>query len=97
MLTEREKKMLARYEEQMAVPKWKFVFTYGVLAWGILTALTYTVFSMLIRQKTFSQVLKRDIWINLVTFMIAGILFGLFLRKFTPGQIKKLKDKELLS
>ena len=97
MLTEREKRMLARYEGQMAIPKWKFVFTYGVLVWGILTGLLYSIYMMFFRQKSFSEILKRDLWINLATFMVAGILFGLLMRKFTPRQIKKLKDKESLS
>ena len=94
MLTEREKKMLVRYEEQMAIPKWKFVFTYGVLAWGVLTGLLYSIFMMFIEQKSFNDILEKDLWISLATFMVAGILFGLLMRKFTPRQIKKLKDKE---
>ncbi len=96
MLTEREKKMLARYEAQMAYPKWKFVFTYGVLAWGILTGILYTIIMMVMEQKSFNQVLRKDLWINLATFMIAGIFFGLVVRWLAPKQIKKLKEKESL-
>jgi undecaprenyl pyrophosphate phosphatase UppP len=97
MLTEREKKMLARYEQQLAQPKWKFVFTQGVLVWGILTAILYTVITMTMQKKTFNEVLRKDLWINLATFMIAGIFFGLAMRWLAPKQIKKLKDKESLS
>jgi len=98
MLTDKEKKVLANAEKQLAIPKWKFVFIRGVLGWGIFTALLYTVaFTLLFRQVSFSEILKKDIWINLITFMIAGVFFGLMLRWLMKKQIDRLKEKELLS
>lgn len=97
MLTEKEQKVLTNAEKQLAIPKWKFVLIRGILGWGISTAVLYTVaFTLLFRQVSFSEILKKDIWINLITFMIAGIFFGLMLRWVMKKQIVRLKEKELL-
>lgn len=84
-------------EQQMEMPKWKYVLIYGVLSWGISTAILYTLAMSLIVGRSINSILRKDIWINLVTFMIAGIFFGLILRKMLPRYILKLKDKEKLS
>lgn len=96
MLTPKEKKLLVRYEEQMAMPTVKYIIIYGVLAWGILTGLLVSLLNWLIWEKSLQQLILRDLWITLATFMIGGIFFGYFMRKIIPKQIKKLKNKESL-
>jgi|CXWL01.1.fsa_nt_gi uncharacterized membrane protein len=97
MLTEKETKRLGLYEKQMAVPKNKYILFYGVLGWGLLTGILVTIVNMLIFQpKPLSEVLRKDLWINVGVFMIGGIFFGLLMRKFLPKYINKLKDKESL-
>lgn len=97
MLSEKEKKALARYEEQLSYPKWKFILIYGVLSWGILTALLYSLVMVLAGQYTFGELLRKNIWINLAIYMIAGILFGWLIRKVIPKSIKRLREKEQLA
>jgi pilus assembly protein TadC len=95
MLTEKEKLMLARMEKQIAMPKWKYILFYGVLAWGIFTAIGVSLLSLLFFKKTVADIINRDLWINLVTFMIGGVFFGLLMRNWgLPKQVKQLKEKE---
>ena len=95
MLSNIEKKQLANYEEQMAMPKWKYIFTYGVLAWGLTVGILYSLVTWLLGDVSFTGLVKRELWINLIGYCIGGIFFGLFMRKFIPRQIKRLKEKEL--
>lgn len=97
MLTENEKKLLQRYEKMAQIPKWKYVLIYGVLAWGVFVAVLMTVFvDVLFKSVTWSDVLRKNLWTNLLTFMIAGIFYGLFIRKWVVmRQIKILREKEV--
>lgn len=94
MLTNKEQKALERMEKQLAMPAGKFVLIYGVLGWGITTALLYTIVMSFIRGRTLTEVLEKDIWVNLLTFMLAGIFFGVIFRKLLPRYIRQLKEKE---
>lgn len=94
MITDKEKKLLARYEQQLAFPKWKYIIIYGVLAWGLTTGILVSLINLLVWGKSFNELIRQELWITLVVFMIAGILFGYLVRKSLPRQIKKLKDKE---
>lgn len=94
MLTDKEQKALARMEKQLEMPAGKFVLLYGVLGWGITTALLYTIIMSLIRGRTLTQVLEKDLWLNLLTFMLAGIIFGILFRRLLPRYIHQLKEKE---
>ena len=95
MLNNIEKKQLATYKEMMAVPKWKYILIYGVLAWGITVAILYSLVSLLLGDVNFSNLIRRELWINLLAFCAGGFLYGFFMRNFIPRQIKRLKEKEL--
>ncbi|MBI5856632.1 MAG: hypothetical protein HZB42_03190 [Sphingobacteriales bacterium] len=94
MLTEKEKVQLADYEEQMATPPVKFIIIYGVLAWGILMGLLVSLLNWLTGEYTLLQLIRKNLWVNLGTFMIGGILFGYLMRRIIARQIKRLKKKE---
>jgi hypothetical protein len=94
MLTEIEKKQLASYESLMAMPKWKYIFIYGMLGWGVSVAIIVSLINMWFQKDTFQHMLRNDLWINLIGFPIGGIFFGMFMRYFMPRQIKKLRAKE---
>jgi len=96
MLSKIEKKQLANYEEQMAMPKWKYILIYGVISWGVTVALLVSLVSVLLKDYSFKQMLRRELWVNLIALPIGGIFFGLFMRAYLPRQIKKLKAKEQL-
>ncbi len=95
MLTEKEKRMLAFQEQRLAMPPIKFIIMYGVLSWGITTALLYGVIgNYMLEQKTVAEIVRKDLWINLITFPLAGVLFGFLLRKMAQRQVAKLKAKQ---
>lgn len=95
MLNAIEKRQLANYERQMAIPNWKYILIYGVLAWGLTVGILVSVVTMLLNKVSFEQMLQRDLWFNLIGFPIGGIFFGLFMRNFIPRQVKRLREKEL--
>ncbi len=94
MLSEKEQYQLKRFEALLKMPKWKYVLFTGVLSWGILTALLYSVYNMLVDKVSFDELLRGKLWANLLTFMIAGIFFGLLMHWFLRSQVKRLKEKE---
>jgi hypothetical protein len=95
MLTEIEKKQLERYQKQMNIPMWKYILFYGVIGWGITAAILVSVITMLLDRHSIRHMLEKELWINLIIFPIGGVFFGLYMRKFIPRQIKRLKEKEI--
>jgi hypothetical protein len=97
MLTKTEKRQLESYESLMAMPKWKYILIYGVLAWGLILAIVVSLVNIWMEKDSFSHMIRNDLGGNLVGFPIGGIFFGLFMRAFLPRQIKKLKAKEQIA
>ncbi|MEO7924455.1 MAG: hypothetical protein ABIR30_12315 [Chitinophagaceae bacterium] len=96
MLTETEKKQPSRFEKSVAQPKWKYILFKGVLGWGLPLALLLSLVKVLFGDITFNEMLRKELWINLVFFPAGGILFGLFMWRFTKRQASKLKEKQAL-
>jgi hypothetical protein len=96
MLTEKEKKLLNRYEEDLAMPKWKYVLLYG-LSFGLLLVIINVITDLLFDNVTLSEIFRRRFWISLATAPLGGILFGLIMRWLSLKQYRKLKDKESIS
>ena len=94
MLTEKEKKMLARYEQDLALPKWKYVLVYGVLAFGLIMTFAMLISDLIFSNYTASQIFKKRIWGHLITAPIAGVLYGITMRWLVSKQYHKLKGKE---
>jgi len=94
MLNNIEKKQLTGYEKLMELPKWKYIFLYGVIGWGFTVGVLYSIAGYLLRDTSFDILVRRELWINLIAFMIGGLFYGLFMRNFIPRQIKRLKEKE---
>ena len=92
MLNTKESKQLEQFRKGLQMPRWQFVVRKGMLGWGISTALVYTfLVNILIEGKSGSSILSKHLWINLLTFMLGGIFFGLLLRGFMSRQVKKLE------
>ncbi len=89
MLNAIEQKQLARFERLMSIPKWKYILLFGVIGWGLPVAIIVSIINMVFQHFTW-----KDIYLNLITFPIAGIIYGFFMRKFIPRQIGRLKEKE---
>jgi len=95
MLTEREQKLKTQAEQRLAMPPYKFVLLYGILLWGIPVGIFVGLIKVVIGGNTFDMWLKKDLWINLIVFTLAGILFGFITRGMVQRQLKKLKEKEI--
>lgn len=93
MLSPKEIQQLDTFRKGLQMPAWQFVLRKGVLAWGISTALLYTFVSLFTQAKSWDKVVQKDIWINLLMFMLGGIFFGILLRGFISRQVKKLEEK----
>ena len=94
MLNEKEKRILKNLEKRMSLPEWKFILIYGVLAWGLITGLMYTALMRMIEKTPMDEVLRKQLWLNLLFFALAGILYGWIMRKYFSKQFQKLKAKE---
>jgi hypothetical protein len=94
MLSEKEISVKDLYEKRLALPKWKFVLIHGVLGWGLPVAIAVTLVDMWIDKKSFNEMLQGEMWVNLAAFPLAGIIFGLVLRRIIHKKYLKLKDKE---
>ena len=97
MLTEREQKIKAEAERRLAMPPSRFILLYGVLFWGIPVGILVGLIKMATDGIAFDAWLKRELWINLGTFALAGVLFGFMTRNMIKRQLKKLKEKEMNS
>ncbi len=89
MLTEKQKKFIANYEIDLAMPQWKFVLAYGVVSWGIPMAAVITLVNILFFSSSFSAE-----WINFILFPVGGILFGILMRMIYLKHCRKLKASE---
>jgi hypothetical protein len=94
MLSEPEKINLASYQKRLAIPKGRYIFLYGVIGWGLPVAVIVTIVDMFMDKKSFAYMLQGELWINIIAFMLGGILFGLFTRAFIQKKYLKLKAKE---
>ena len=94
MLSDKEQKMIALYEKRLALPRSKFILQYGILSWGVPVGIMVSIINMLIGDKTFDNWWRKDLWITLGSFMLAGILFGVIIRFLMQKQLKKMRENE---
>lgn len=81
-----DKKQKEKLKELVEMGKWNYVFTKGVLYWGGIMFIVFTIFGYLF----YPDVWKEMITFNAVLWGIAGLIFGLW----TWSSInKKLKEK----
>ncbi len=67
--------------------KWNYVFTYGVVRWGMLCALLIILFEKFILDK---KITEFDVTLNIILWGIGGLIFGVW----TWNSInKKLQEK----
>ena len=74
-----------KLKEYVDMGKWNYVFTYGVVRWGMLCALLIILFNKFILDQ---KITSFDVSLNIILWGIGGLIFGLW----TWGNInKKLK------
>lgn len=55
MLTLKEQRRLKRYEEDLAMPRWKYILGYGVISCGISVAILITLTELVFDGKSLQQ------------------------------------------
>lgn len=72
----------------VAKGKWSYVVKFGVLGWGVSTAILWSVFMHFIDRIPFTE----SIFLALVLFPIGGLFFGLFMWFFIIREFNKLEQ-----
>ena len=82
MNREEFEKRRERWAVQKQQGKTKYVLKYGVLAWGIVTAVVITLIKVVINGEALVEsFISLQFLVRLVLFMAGGIVFGHFLWK----------------
>ncbi len=94
MLTDKEKKLLVRYEEDISIPKWKYILIYGVLSFGIIMAVATAISDLIFKDDRSTEIVGIRILRYLLTGMISGFFYGIVMHWLMKKQYHKLKAKE---
>jgi NhaP-type Na+/H+ or K+/H+ antiporter len=93
MLTPKEQRQLKKYEEDIAIPRWKYILMYGI-PWGVITPVLITLFELTFGGKSLQQQWREHLWTRFLIFPVMGIFMGLFMRWMMAKQLAKLRKKE---
>ena len=94
MLTEKEQRELKTYETQLQKPKWKFVLFYG-FAFIFFLLLFTTVYEYFSKGKIFFfQENAGKVSVRLISYLVAGFVYGFFMWLVFQRRYKKLKEKQ---
>ena len=78
-----------KWERTRSKGKWNFIVKYGVLFWGLITAVLFSLFvSLVLRDASFFVVLP----ISIVLFPIGGMAWGLVMWNYTEKLYNKQKN-----
>src|SRR5215210_4166659 len=94
MLSEKEQRELKTYERQLQKPKWKFILFYGFAFIFFLLLFTITYEYFVKGKVSFVQQEAGKVSIRLISYLVAGIIYGLFMRLLFQRRYKKLKEKQ---
>jgi len=93
MLTEKEKKLLARYESQLKMPKKKFVSAYGLM-WTIVILLVITPLEMISQHLSFQQIINKAPLVRFGLALVLGMLFGIWFWNFISLKAQRLRLRD---
>jgi hypothetical protein len=68
--------------------KWSYIFKFGVLGWGVSTAILLSALMHFIERIPFTE----SIFVTLVLFAIGGVFWGLFMWFFINREFNKLQQ-----
>lgn len=77
-----------KLKEYVDMGKWNFVFTHGVVRWGMLCALIFILFEKFILDQ---KIDSSDVTFNIIIWGIGGLIVGLW---SWSSINKKLKENE---
>ncbi|WP_325892751.1 hypothetical protein [Grimontia sp. NTOU-MAR1] len=79
---------LKKLEQKIAMGMSKHILVYGVLLWGIPTAIFYAAITPLFTGKGFIEALSFSLW----AFPLGGIFYGLYSWLKTKNLLEKAKS-----
>ncbi|HCY87638.1 MAG TPA: hypothetical protein DHV36_21065 [Desulfobacteraceae bacterium] len=77
-----------KLERTISKGKLHYIIWNGVIGWGVLTAITFSLLQHFIGDKSFTEI----IWISLTTFPIGGILWGLVMWPIINRKYRKISS-----
>ncbi|MBL0154535.1 MAG: hypothetical protein IPP93_14040 [Chitinophagaceae bacterium] len=94
MLTEREQKMMAVFEKQLAMPASKHILIFGVLSFGLSLLIIITIVDIFFGKGPSTPGFWNGFLVNLVMAPIAGGAYGFLSRRMMAKRYAALKEKE---
>ena len=82
---------VSKLEKIITNGKLNYVLVHGVLGWGVVTALLFS----LLRHFTIAPQSVGSVSINLIVFSIGGLIFGLVMWTVLKNKYARLKHKKL--
>ena len=88
MLTPKEQQRLKKYEEDLAMPRWKYILGFGMTFSILLFGITLLTDSFIFHEQWDKGLITR-----IILMVPAGILYGWFMRKTVEKQVIRLKKR----
>lgn len=93
MLNEKEKNALRIYNEQLRMPKLKYILIHG-LTWGILLLVIMSLIEIFIMKKSLQQQWEEGLLTRIIIMPFAGLLYGWISRRIIEKRFSELQKKE---
>jgi hypothetical protein len=95
MLTPKEKKKLTRLEEDLTMPRWKFI-VYNGLSFGILLAIVSFAIEIWIQKVPMDEWFRKRFWYNMAAIPVSGFFYARIVHWLYVKKYLQLKQKEKL-
>ena len=70
--------------------KWNFILFKGVIAWGLMTAILFTIIRYFFNDHQYSN----DMWVHFVVFPLTGLVWGHYMWLYFNNKYRSLDDVE---
>lgn len=94
MLNEKEQKLLAMFEKQLAMPSWKYILIFGVLSFGLSLLIIITLVDIFMGKGPSRPEFWNSFYVNLFMAPVAGAGYGYLTRRMMGKRYAALKEKE---
>lgn len=84
-----EDEKLNKLKRLMAKGKWHYIFVYGVLGWGVSTAILFSLLQAFSGEASFFDAIP----LSLIMFPVGGFFWGVFMWSYLVKQYTKIANK----
>lgn len=96
MLTEKEKKELLNYRQQLEMPPFRYILIHG-LTWAILLIILMSLIEYIFLKRSLQVQWEEGLLLRIVIMPFAGLLYGWINRQIILNRYRKLKAKESIN